>query len=98
MLNSVERFLTGGNKTFAMIETNSMRAPALKDGNTVSAVPLSKITNWKYADTLFTDPTFAGRDKESGWPMKAVYWDDKRDAFLMVPQIYNTDALGISAE
>jgi spermidine/putrescine-binding protein len=95
LAESVERFLTGGNKTFAMIETNSMRAPALKDGNTVSAVPLSKITNWKYADTLFTDPTFAGRDKESGWPMKAVYWDDKRDAFLMVPQIYNTDALGI---
>jgi putative spermidine/putrescine transport system substrate-binding protein len=24
-----------------------------------------------------------------------VYWDDKHDAFLMVPQIYNTDALGI---
>ena len=44
---SVQRFLTGGNETFAMIETNSFRAPALKEGEAAAPVPIEKITNWK---------------------------------------------------
>jgi spermidine/putrescine-binding protein len=95
---SVQRFLTGGNETFAMIETNSFRAPALKEGEAAAPVPIEKITNWKYADKLFTDPSDVGADPKSGWPTKAVFWDDNRDSFLMVPQIYNTDALGILPE
>ncbi len=98
LAESVQRFLTGGNKTFAMIETNSFRAPALKDGDTVAPVPIEKITNWKYADSLFTDPKNFGSDQKSGWPTRVVFWDDKRNSFLMVPQIYNTDALGILPE
>lgn len=93
--DSVQRFVTGGNETFAMIESNSFRAPALKDANAAAPVPIDKITNWKYADDLFTDPSHSGSDPVSGWPGKAVFWDDNRDSFLMVPQIYNTDAVGI---
>ena len=92
---SVQRFVTGGNETFGMIESNSFRAPALKEADAAAPVPIEKITNWKYADALFTDPANAGGDPKSGWPTKAVFWDDKKDSFLMVPQIYNTDAMGI---
>ncbi len=92
---SVQRFVTGGNETFAMIETNSFRAPALKEAGAAAPIPLEKITNWKYADALFTDPNHPARDVNSGWPTKAVYWDDNRDSLLMVPQVYNTDAMGI---
>ena len=93
--DSVQRFITGGNETFAMIETNSFRAPALKDADTIAPVPIEKITNWKYVDDLFKDPKNFGSDQQSGWPTKVVFWDDRKDKLLMVPQIYNTNSMGI---
>lgn len=93
--DSVQKWLTGGHKTYSMIETNAFRTPALEEAGTISPIPLEKITNWEFADDLFTDPNHVGADHTSGWPTKMVFWDDSRTALKMVPQIYNTDALGI---
>ena len=78
-----------------MIETNAFRVPALREAETIAPIPAEKITNWEFADTLFTDPAHVGADHTSGWPVAMVYWDDSRTSFGMLPQIYNMDALGI---
>ena len=95
LADSVQKWMTGGHQTFSMIETNAFRVPALREAETIAPIPTDKITNWEFADSLFTDPAHVGADHTSGWPVAMVYWDDSRTSFGMLPQIYNMDALGI---
>ncbi len=95
LADSVQKWMTGGYETFSMIETNAFRTPALREAETIAPIPVEKITNWEFADTLFSDPAHVGADHTSGWPVEMVYWDDTRTSFGMLPQIYNMDALGI---
>ena len=94
LADSVQKWITGGYETFSMIETNAFRTPALREAETIAPIPVEKITNWEFADTLFSDPAHVGADHTSGWPVAMVYWDDSRTSFGMLPQIYNMDALG----
>lgn len=91
----ITKFVTGGNKTYSMIETNAYRQPALKESGTIQPIPVEKITNWEFAEDLYLKPGQLGSDEKSGWPSKIVYWDDNRDTFFGIPQFYNMDALGI---
>ena len=95
LADSVQKWITGGYKSFSMIETNAFRTPALQEAGTIAPIPMEKVTNWEFADTLFTDPGHVGADHTNGWPVDMVYWDDSRTSFKMLPQIYNMDALGI---
>lgn len=95
LADSVQKWITGGYKSFSMIETNAFRTPALQEAGTIAPIPMEKVTNWEFADTLFTDPGHVGADHTNGWPVDMVYWDESRTAFKMLPQIYNMDALGI---
>ena len=91
----VTKFITGGNSTYSMIETNAYRQPALREAEVIVPIPAEKITNWEFADTLYTQPGHIGADEVTGWPSKIVYWDENKDSFYGVPQFYNMDALGV---
>lgn len=91
----IQKFIAGGYRDYSMIETNSYRQPALREAGVIQPIPREKITNWEFADSLFTDPNHIGAEKESGWPVRIVWWDDNEDSFFGIPQFYNLDALGI---
>ena len=91
----IQKFVTGGNRTYSMIETNAYRQPALRESETIQPIPLEKISNWEFSEALYNEPGVAGSDPISGWPSKVVFWDENRDSFEGVPQFYNIDALGI---
>ena len=91
----ITKFITGGNSTYSMIETNAYRQPALREAEVIVPIPREKITNWEFADTLYTEPGHVGADEVTGWPSKIVYWDENKDSFYGVPQFYNMDALGV---
>ena len=78
----ISKFITGGNKTYSMIETNAYRQPALREAEVIVPIPAEKITNWEFADTLYTEPGHIGADEVTGWPSKIVYWDENKDSFL----------------
>ena len=86
LADSVQKWITGGYETFSMIETNAFRTPALREAETIAPIPVEKITNWEFADTLFSDPAHVGADHTSGWPVEMVYWDDTRTSFGMLPR------------
>ena len=91
----ITKFITGGNKTYSMIETNAYRQPALREAEVIVPIPAEKITNWEFADSLYTEPGHIGADDVTGWPSNIVYWDENKDSFYGVPQFYNMDALGV---
>ena len=91
----ITKFITGGNKTYSMVETNAYRQPALREAEVIVPIPAEKITNWEFADSLYTQPGHIGADEVTGWPSNIVYWDENKDSFYGVPQFYNMDALGV---
>ena len=91
----ITKFITGGNKTYSMIETNAYRQPALREAEVIVPIPAEKITNWEFADSLYTESGHIGADDVTGWPSNIVYWDENKDSFYGVPQFYNMDALGV---
>ena len=96
LFGMMSKFITGGYKTYDIIDENMSYMPVLWETGLLKPIPVDAIPNAKYLFDLWKDPNALGSWK--GWPLSQVYTDSSQKYFKCVPRFMNFEAFGFNTD